>query len=344
MSANTLGHLFRVTTFGESHGPALGAVVDGCPAGVPFDPAFVQAMLDRRRPGQSAVVSARDEADTVDVLSGVHDGKTLGTPIAMCVRNRDARPQDYATIATSPRPGHADDTWRTKRGHVDPRGGGRASGRETVARVMAAAVARLLLAEVAPSLAVVGYARAIGPYSLSDDQAAAVTDTAAIDRHPTRFPSPEADAVATLLADAKRDGKSYGGIAEVRIDGAPAGLGQPVFRKLKADLAGAMLGVGATAGVEVGAGFGAATAEGSEFHRRDGGAHYGGIRGGIATGEPIVVRVAFKPTATVLDEAKRGRHDPCIVPRAIPVLEAMAWLVLADHWLLARTDRVDRLR
>ncbi len=344
MSANTLGHLFRVTTFGESHGVALGAVVDGCPAGVAFDPALLQAMLDRRRPGQSAVVSARDEADVVEVLSGVHDGKTLGTPIAMCVRNRDARPGDYAAIAAAPRPGHADDTWRTKRGHVDPRGGGRASGRETVARVMAAAVARMLLAEVAPTLAVVGYARAIGPFSLDDADAAAVTDTASVDQHPTRFPSADADRVAALLADAKRDGKSYGGIAELRIEGVPAGLGQPVFRKLKADLAGAMLGVGATAGVEFGDGFAAAQAEGSEFHRRESSTHYGGIRGGIATGEPIVLRVAFKPTATVLDEAKRGRHDPCIVPRALPVLEAMAWLVAADHWLLARTDRTDTLR
>ena len=342
MSANTLGHLFRVTTFGESHGPALGAVVDGCPAGVEFDNAMLQTMLARRRPGQSDVVSDRAEPDAVEVLSGVYDGKTLGTPIAMCVRNRDARPEEYAEIEQKPRPGHADDTWRHKRGHVDPRGGGRASGRETVARVMGAAVARMLLSRVVPGIDVIGYARAIGPFALSDAEAAAVDSTVDVDRHPARFPSDaNAAAVRDLLTDAKRDGLSYGGIAELRLDRVPAGLGQPVFRKLKADLAGAFLGVGATAGVEFGAGFAAAAAEGSEFHRRDDAARYGGIRGGIATGEPIFARVAFKPTATVLDTARRGRHDPCIVPRAIPVLEAMAWLVLADHWLLAGSDRVE---
>lgn len=323
MSANSFGSRFVITTFGESHGPALGVVIDGCPAGIPFDDEFLRRELARRRPGSSVAVSARNEADEPEILSGLHDGKTLGTPIAMLVRNRDARPEDYAEVAKNPRPGHADAAWRAKFGHIDPRGGGRSSGRETVARVMAGAVARMVLRELAPSLEVHGFASQIGPLSLSEE-------------------SPRAAEVEALLVAAKSEGRSYGGTASLRITGVPAGLGQPVFHKLKAELASAMLGVGATSAVEIGAGFSAASGEGSEWHRpdQDDDGRYGGIQGGISTGAPIFLKVSFKPTSSVLDVAKKGRHDPCIVPRAIPVLEAMACIVLADHVLWARGDRV----
>jgi len=351
MSANSFGTRFVVTTFGESHGPALGVVIDGCPAGVNFDVELLQRELARRRPG-GALVSGRQEADIPEILSGVFEGRTLGTPIAMIVRNQDARPQDYAEIAARTghaadpvRTGHADDVWRLKFGHSDPRGGGRSSGRETVARVMAGAVARMVLRELAPELQIQAFADQIGPENLSSDEAiaAAAMTPAQIDAFPARFPSARVrDTITSLLESAKRDGKSYGGRAVVRALGVPAGLGQPVFHKLKADLASAFFGVGATSAVEIGEGAAASQAEGSEFHapaRRVHGNPYGGIRGGISTGEPIEARISFKPTSSVLDVAKKGRHDPCIVPRAIPVLEAMMALVLVDHLLWARTDQ-----
>ena len=319
MAANTFGDRFCVTTFGESHGPAMGVVIDGCPAGVRFDEALLLREIARRRPG-GATVSSRAESDAPEILSGVFEGKTLGTPIALVVRNQDARSADYAGLA--PRAGHADDVWREKFGHSDPRGGGRSSGRETLCRVMAGAVAQMLLAQVAPELRVSSFASRIGPLAL-------------------RHAGDRSAEVEALLLDAKAKGLSYGGVADVRIENCPAGLGQPVFHKLKADLAAAWFGVGSTSAVELGEGAEAALAEGSEFHRRAPEASpYGGVRGGISTGELITARVSFKPTSSVLDVAKQGRHDPCIVPRALPVLESMAWLVLADHWLWARTDRV----
>lgn len=353
MSANSFGQRFVTTTFGESHGPALGAVIDGCPAGVPFDLALLRRELDRRRPGTrspgptgASITSARAEPDEPEVLSGVYEGKTLGTPIAILIRNQDARPQDYAAIASAPRTGHADDVWRAKFGHSDPRGGGRSSGRETAARVMAGAVAQMYLRCALPALRVVGFARQIGPFELTDAQLATLWNTPAaeleIDSFPARYPSAEqAAAITELLTAAKRDGKSYGGSAELWIDGVPPNLGQPVFHKLKADLAQAMLSVGATIGCEIGDGVAAAYSEGSSFHRQDDRPQrYGGIRGGISTGERILLRVAFKPTASVLDVARLGRHDPCIVPRAIPVLESMLYLVLADHVLWMQGDRL----
>jgi chorismate synthase len=342
MSANTFGRMFVLTSFGESHGSAVGAVVDGCPAGIPFDQDLLEADLRRRRPG-GALVSSRREADEPEVLSGVYQGKTLGTPIAIQVRSTDARSEDYREIAAKPRRGHADDVWRQKFGHSDPRGGGRASGRETVARVMGGSVAHMVMARIAPDTHVTAYARAIGPHELTDEEIAAVPPGQFdyVDQHPARFPSPiRGKAVESLLSEAKTKGLSYGGVVEVRVDHVPTGLGQPVFHKLKADLAAACMGVGGTIGVEFGAGFSACRAEGSAFHSPgNGDAQYGGIRGGISTGETIVFRVGFKPTASVLDVAKKGRHDPCIVPRAVPVLEAMAWLVLVDHALWARADR-----
>jgi chorismate synthase len=353
MSPNSFGSRFVVTTFGESHGIALGVVIDGCPSGIPFDVEFLARELERRRPG-GALVSGRQEGDLPEVLSGVFEGKTLGTPIAILVRNQDARSQDYFEIAAGTptrtggvapgavRIGHADDVWRVKFGHSDPRGGGRSSGRETVARVMGGAVARMVLRELAPELKIQAFADQIGPEVLSSGETtkAIAMEPAQIDTFPARFPSERASSrITALLEGAKRDGESYGGRAFIRAAGVPAGLGQPVFHKLKADLASAFFGIGATSAVEIGQGAEAALAEGSAFHASNDG-QYGGIRGGISTGDPIEARVSFKPTSSVLDVAKRGRHDPCIVPRALPVLEAMMALVLVDHLLWAKTDRL----
>lgn len=336
MSANSFGSRWVITSFGESHGAALGVVIDGCPAGVTWNEALLRRELERRRPG-AALVSSRQEGDIPEVLSGVFEGKTLGTPIAILVRNQDARSQDYVGLAA--RAGHADDVWREKFGLSDPRGGGRSSGRETVARVMAGAVARMFLQEVRPELRVLGFAREIGPEALSADDLSGLQKLSDVDSFSARFPSKEgSQRVEQLLLQAKAEGKSYGGVAEFWVDGVPKSLGQPVFHKLKADLAAAVMGVGATSAVEFGEGMAAASREGSEFHS-GGESPYGGIRGGISTGERIVFRAGFKPTSSVLDVAKKGRHDPCIVPRAIPVIEAMIWNVLADHVLWARTDR-----
>jgi chorismate synthase len=346
MSANTFGSRFQVTSFGESHGVALGAIIDGCPAGVNFDLDLLTKALARRRPGGSAVVSARAETDQPEVLSGVFAGKTLGTPIAVIVRNHDARSTDYDRIAGAPRPGHADDLWRVKFGHADHRGGGRASGRETLSRVIGGAIAQMILKDAGVNLNVFAFASSIGAVALDGAEILTAENKLAagewtVDQFMTRFPQADKDReIEQLLAMAKREGRSYGGVAQVLISNPPPGLGQPVFHKLKADLAAAFMSVGATAGVELGDGRDAVTAEGSRFHRQADQRHYGGIRGGISSGEPIVLRVLFKPTSTVLDEAKKGRHDPCIVIRAIPVLEAMAWIVMADHFLWARQDRI----
>jgi chorismate synthase len=347
--ANSFGSRLIMTSFGESHGPALGVVIDGVPAGVKWESELLATELKRRRPGQSQVVSARGEKDEPEVLSGVFDGKTLGTPIAILVRNHDARSQDYKKIAQRPRAGHADDVWKMKFGHSDPRGGGRSSGRETVSRVMAGSVAQMVLKRLAPKLKVTGFASAIGPITLDEKDLRSFAKIRAphpADAFVARFPSSsKQDAVESLLLDAKREGHSYGGLAEIWVDGVPKGLGQPIFHKLKADLAAAYMSIGATSAIELGAGLSATQAEGSAFHsgktkknqRKED--VYGGIRGGITTGERLILRVAFKPTSSVLDIAKKGRHDPCIVPRAIPVLEAMTHFTLADHLLWSRTDR-----
>ncbi len=355
-SANRFGEIFQVTTFGESHGAAIGCVIDGCPAGVSISIEEIQIALDRRRPGKSAWMSARQEPDQVEILSGIYQNKTLGTPIAAIIRNVDARSGDYAEIeariqAESPplRVGHADDLWRDKFGHSDVRGGGRASGRETATRVLAGAVAQKVVQAMVPNFQVLAFASAIGLQRLEPNEFASVRKEFAagslksnvVDDAVARFPSQvSADKIEAMLVDAVKTGKSYGGVAEVLISGAPRGMGQPVFHKLKSDLIGAYLGVGATVGAEFGAGFSASHEEGTLFHQAEKSENYGGIRGGISTGELIAARVVFKPTSTVLDAAKKGRHDPCIVPRAIPVLEAMTWLVLADHLLWSRLDRI----
>jgi len=338
MSANSFGSRFVITTFGESHGGALGVVIDGCPANLQFDEDLLRKELERRRPG-GKLVSQRKEEDLPEILSGVFEGKTLGTPIAMIVRNKDPKSQDYEALRNSPRAGHADDVWGLKFGHRDHRGGGRSSGRETVSRVLAGAVAQMCCRHLAPEIQMKAYSSRVGSYSLSEIERENVWQED-VDQFTARFPSPQHEKVRELLTLAQAQGESYGGVAEIRIKGVPEGLGQPVFHKLKADLAQAYMSVGATAGVELGAGSESSEAMGTEFHQHPRSENYGGIRGGISTGEEILLKVYFKPTSSILDVAKKGRHDPFIVTRAIPVLEAMTWLVLADHLLWQRGDRL----
>jgi chorismate synthase len=321
---NTFGRNFCITTFGESHGKALGAVIDGCPPGIPLDETDIQPLLDRRRPGTGPLTSPRQETDRVGILSGVFEGKTTGTPIALIVRNQDTRPEDYEDLREVFRPGHADFTFQEKYGIRDHRGGGRSSGRETVGRVAAGALAMKLLALHAISVK----GRIVSVHGK--------TDPIAIEHE--------------ILA-AKEAGDSVGGIAEIVATGCPAGLGDPVFGKLDAAIAGALMGIGAVKGVEIGDGFAVAGKFGS--HNNDpmtaegfASNHAGGILGGISTGQDIVVRIAVKPTASIAKKQKTrdihgdvveiavgGRHDPCIVPRIIPVAEAMVALVLIDCWL-----------
>ncbi|MEZ4815371.1 MAG: chorismate synthase [Bdellovibrionota bacterium] len=317
-SPNSFGHLFKLTSFGESHGPAIGVVIEGCPAGLKWNEEHLLDFIARRRPGASNLVSDRKEADLPEILSGVFEGKTLGTPIALLVRNSDQRSGDYAELKNNPRPGHADDMWKLKFSHTDHRGGGRSSGRETLSRVLAGAFAKTLCLEFSPQMKITSKALQVGP--LKNDS---------VDFQKS---------LESLLLTAKQEGQSYGGIAEIKISGIPQGLGEPVFMKLKSELASALMSVGAVVGVELGAGFESAKREGVEFHSQQDG--YGGIRGGISTGEDVVLRVAVKPTSTVLDVAKKGRHDPCILLRALVVFEAMSWLVLADQFLYKRLNQI----
>jgi chorismate synthase len=323
MSANSFGEYFKISTFGESHGAGLGVVIDGCPASVPFDHELLNRWMQRRRPGSSSAVSARKESDVPEILSGVFENKTLGTPIAIIVRNEDAKSADYKNLA--PRLGHADDVWRDKFQHVDPRGGGRSSGRETVARVMAGAVAEMYLRQVAPEMKVYGFVKSVGEMQLSDHEQMGSEGWVRVEK---------------FLEGLKTEGESVGGVGEVRISHPPRGLGQPVFHKLKSDLAAAIMSIGAVVGFELGDGFDVAKRKGSETHVLGNEKIYGGIRGGISTGEDIHFRFAIKPTSSILDVAKKGRHDPCILLRALPVAEAMTQLVLADHVLGARGQRI----
>jgi chorismate synthase len=343
MSANSFGEIFKITSFGESHGAALGVVIDGCPAGVHFDLKLLQSCLNRRKPGTSTSVSQRQEPDQFEVLSGIFEQKTLGTPIAIMTRNLDARSEDYDKISKQSRHGHADEAWKSKFKHSDPRGGGRSSGRETVARVMAGAVAEMFIQATKSELKVLGFSTQIGEFKLSEQEAlqAKKLSRAEVDQFAARFPSlANSEVVRESLEKARLQGQSYGGVAEFVIQNAPKNLGQPVFHKLKSDLAVAVMSLGATSAFEIGDGVHASQALGTEFHNLSQSAQYGGLRGGISTGEDIVIRAHFKPTSSILDVAKQGRHDPCIVTRAIPVIEAMIWLVLADHILWARKDLV----
>lgn len=355
--SSTFGRLFRVTTFGESHGPGVGAVVDGCPSLLALAAADIQRELDRRRPGQGALATPRQEADQVEILSGVEDGRTLGTPIAMLVRNRDQRPGDYAELAAAPRPSHADYTVQRKYGLRSASGGGRASARETVGRVAGGAVAAHWLRS-ACGVEIVAWVEQVGGLGPAQVDAATVT-RAEVDVHPTRCPDLRlADALAQAITAAQADGDSVGGVIACACRGLPAGWGEPVFDKLEAMLAHAMLSLPATKGFEIGSGFAGAALRGSQhndaFVARDGGLgtatnRSGGVQGGISNGEPVLFRVAFKPPATIAraqrtagydgvprDLAAGGRHDPCVVPRAVPIVEAMAALVLADLALIQR--------
>lgn len=338
MRGNSFGEFFTITTFGESHGVALGAVIDGVPAGLSLSEADLEVALGRRRPGQSSITTSRAEADEPEILSGVFEGKTLGSPICVIVRNHDARSKDYDPNYY--RTGHADRVWQEKFGHRDHRGGGRASGRETLARVIGGVVAEKLI----PDVKIVGFTRQIGPHRATTIPENLSRDM--VDAHPTRCPDPAAaEAIQAALEQAKSDGDSFGGIVEIQISGAPIGLGEPVFRKAKALLPGALMSVGAVVGVTLGDAHDDAQTRGLEFHQSAGGelsgisASANGIQGGITNGETIRLLVYFKPASTVGSMAKEGRHDPCIVPRAIPVLESMCALVMADLALAQRLDR-----
>lgn len=351
MSVNTFGRLLRFTTWGESHGPAIGAVVDGCPPGLEISEAVIQPFLDARRPGQSKFTTQRQEPDAVRILSGVFEGRTTGTPIALMIDNVDQRSKDYAEVAAAYRPGHADYAYDAKYGLRDYRGGGRSSARETASRVAAGAVARLVI----PEVAITGYVAEIGGDGIDMSR----FDPAEIASNP--FFCPDASAAARweqIVDDARLAGSSVGAVVECVATGVPAGWGAPLYGKLDADLAAAMMGINAVKGVEIGDGFAAArlTGESNADPMRPGhdgpvftANHAGGIAGGISTGQPVKVRVAFKPTSSVLTPVEtisrdgqaaeirtRGRHDPCVGIRGVPVVEAMLALVLADHKLLHR--------
>ena len=353
---SSTGRLFRVTTFGESHGPAVGAVVEGCPPGVPIDPADLQRDLDRRRPGQSKLTTPRRELDRVEILSGVFEGRALGTPICLLVRNKDADPRAYAPVKDTWRPSHADFVYDAKYGRRDWRGGGRASARETVGRVAAGAVAKAALAHLG-GVEIVGWVDRVGDEVAAVDPARVTT--AAVEAHPTRCPDPDAAArMEALIRAARAQKDTVGGVVRAVARGVPAGLGDPVFDKLEAELARAMLSLPAAKGFESGLGFGAVGMRGSAHNDRflrEGGRtrtatnHSGGIQGGISNGMPVTVAVAFKPVATIFQPQQtvnaageavtltpRGRHDPCVVPRAVPIVEAAMALVLCDHWLRQR--------
>ena len=356
MSMNTFGHLFRVTTWGESHGPALGATVDGCPPGVTLDEAMLQHWLDRRKPGQNKYTTQRQEPDQVKILSGMFEGQTTGTPIQLMIENTDQRSKDYGDIAEKFRPGHADITYWQKYGIRDYRGGGRSSARETAARVAAGGIAREAIKALVPGVEIKGYMTQIGPHKIDR----ARFDWDQIEQNP--FWSPDATAAgewATYLDGLRKSGNSVGAVVEVVARGVPAGLGAPIYGKLDTDLAAAMMSINAVKGVEIGEGMNAACLTGEDnadeiFMGNDGqpvysSNHAGGILGGISTGQDLVVRFAVKPTSSILKTRQtitksgeaaeiitKGRHDPCVGIRAVPVGEAMMACVVLDHLLLHR--------
>ena len=370
MPGDSFGHSFRIRTAGESHGPGYVVIIDGCPPGLPLSEDDLAVDLARRRPGQSHIVSARDEPDRAEILSGVFEGQTTGTSIAILVHNKDQRSRDYEDIKNKYRPGHADYTYDAKYGARDYRGGGRSSARETSVRVAAGVVAKNLIA-AAFGGRVVGYVRQIGDVLAEVDDPAAVT-TEQVERLPdgepnvVRCPDPDRAAeMVALIEQMREECVSIGGVAEIVASGVPAGLGEPVFDKLKADLGKAILSLPAVLGVEYGIGFGVATLRGSEnndLFYREGGTdvspriatrsnRHGGILGGISSGMPIVLRAAVKPTSSLPQEQEtvtrtgepttiitKGRHDPCLLPRFVPMAEAMVAIVLADHWLRWRAS------
>lgn len=351
---NTFGHLFRITTFGESHGGGVGVIVDGCPPRLEISVEEIQAELDRRRPGQSKITTPRKETDTCEILSGVFQGKTLGTPISILVRNKDTRPQDYSEMATTYRPSHADATYDAKYGIRNYQGGGRSSARETIGRVAAGAIAKKILKQAA-GIEVIGYVKRIQdlegrvePNDVTLEQ---------VERTIVRCPDPEtAERMIDRIEQIRDQGDSIGGVVECVARGMPIGLGAPVFDKLEADIAKGVMSLPASKGFELGSGFAGTLLTGSQhndaFYIDDAGTtrtrtnRSGGIQGGISNGENILIRVAFKPTATIRKPqdtvtnqgeetvlAARGRHDPCVLPRAVPMVEAMMALTLCDHLL-----------
>ena len=357
--SSTFGSCFRIATWGESHGGGVGVVIDGCPPRIPLEETVIQKELDRRRPGQSEIVTPRNEADHCEVLSGVFEGRTLGSPIAILVRNNDARPEAYSEMATKYRPSHADYTYDAKYGIRNWQGGGRASARETIGRVAAAAVARQVLNHLHPGIEVLAWVQSVQKLVAKVDPETVTSDQ--IESNIVRTADPEVvDPMVELIKTARSEGNSLGGVVACVIRGCPPGLGEPVFDKLEADLAKAMMSLPATKGFEIGSGFAGTLLTGREHNDQfymDGERvrtrtnRSGGVQGGISNGEPILFRIAFKPTATIMSSQStvssegedtelkgRGRHDPCVLPRAVPMVEAMATLVLCDHLLRQRAQ------
>ena len=354
--SSSFGKLFTISTWGESHGPSVGVVIDGCPPRLPISAEEIQAELDRRRPGQSDIVTPRKEEDRVEILSGIFEGRTTGTTIALMVRNGDQRPGAYNEMRDKFRPSHADFAYQAKYGIRDHQGGGRSSARETVGRVAAGAIAKKLLslANAASPIVIRAYITRVHDIEMPADALSGLPTLEQVEATAVRCPHlPTAERMIERIKAVRAEGDSVGGVIECRIQGVPAGLGEPVFDRLHADLGKAMLSLPAVKGFEIGSGFGGSLLRGSEhndlFENRDGRIHTvtnrsGGIQGGISNGEEIVFRVAFKPTATILQLQKtvdsagqptelmgKGRHDPCVVPRAVPIVESMAALVLLDH-------------
>ena len=358
--SSTYGKIVKIATFGESHGVGIGVVLEGCPAGMALDTEFIQSELDRRKPGQSRITTQRREADEFEVLSGVFEGKTTGTPIALLIRNEDQRSKDYSHIATQYRPSHADYTYQVKYGIRDYRGGGRSSARETAARVAAGAIAKMILKHAGVS--VQAYVSQVGTLVLQKEYQD--MNLALAEENAVRCPDPEmAQRMYDYIDETRKKGDSVGGVVTCVIQGTPAGLGEPVFDKLHAELGKAMLSINAVKGFEYGSGFAGVEMYGSEhndaFYTDETGKvrthtnHSGGILGGISNGEDIYFRVAFKPVATIMQEQDsvneageavkvhgKGRHDPCVVPRAVPIVEAMAALVLADFYMRQKATRL----
>lgn len=362
MAGNSFGELFRITTFGESHGAAVGVIIDGCPAGVHISIEDIQRELSRRKPGQSNIVTQRKEEDHVAIQSGIFEGKTTGTPISLVVYNEDQKSKDYDHIKSKFRPSHADYTYDVKYGNRDYRGGGRSSARETIARVASGAIAKSLLQEYGISIS--AYVSQVG--HLQVDPESDLFDLSAVENNIVRCPDPAmADQMIELIKAVRKEGDTIGGMITCVITGVPAGIGEPVFDKLHADLGKAMLSINAVKGFEYGSGFGSITMRGSEHNDlfiKEGQSvkttsnFSGGIQGGISNGMPINFNVAFKPVATLMQDQTsidteghsttvtgKGRHDPCVVPRAVPIVEAMAALVVTDHILRSRVSRMDQL-
>jgi chorismate synthase len=355
---NSYGTLFRITTFGESHGPSIGVIIDGCPAGLAIDENFIQSELDRRKPGQSKITTQRKEDDTFKILSGVFEGKSTGTPIAIVIENQDQRSKDYSHIENTFRPSHADYTYEAKYGHRDHRGGGRSSARETAARVAAGAIAKLLLKQSGIDIA--AFVSQVGDIKADHYTNLDLTKT---EDNIVRCPDQKtAEKMIALIDEVRLNRDTVGGIVTCVVKNTPVGLGEPVFDKLHAELGKAMLSINAVKGFEYGSGFEGIKLHGSEhndeFYKegdriRTKTNHSGGVQGGISNGEDIYFNVAFKPVATIMQDQQsvdkeghsttvsgKGRHDPCVVPRAVPIVEAMAALVLADFLLRVRTSKV----